>query len=310
MTGLCLMATSAAMYRDVGRRCVRGRWSCGRACPTVPVDRGDAGEGGEFAPSMHPSSGIFGEEGAGSDVRRIAGDGLRSSSFSRQAGRVLDAGTDDPVGVEVVPSPGRRRGGRSSWRGACLSVVRRRRLASMPIISTIWRRRATSSASRGPRAPNGPGVGPDPLCEQGNRLRVQSIRLGQATMALAKSRIWRGLTTHSGSPAPARAGGDGGLKATGGLKYDQGDGQAGETAGELVEPLPSRGTQKASPTGADARRGDPSKCRCRRRRREDRHDPTLRMRARARAAVRGSGLRRRRPLLAHTRALRARGGSG
>ena len=78
------------------------------------------------------------------------------------------------------------------------------RLRSMPIISTSWRRRATSSAS--PCAASlGRGRGSGRTASAKWAITSASSRsvLASRPVARAKARTWAGLTTASGSPAPA-----------------------------------------------------------------------------------------------------------
>ena len=55
------------------------------------------------------------------------------------------------------------------------------------------------------RFPKRPCLWTHALGEKGDHLRVERAGLGQAPVARPKSRIWRGLTTQSGGPTPARA---------------------------------------------------------------------------------------------------------
>ena len=80
------------------------------------------------------------------------------------------------------------------------------RLVSMPIILMIWRRRPTSSA-RWTRSGSrrGRACGRTRSAKRAITSASSVSVLAKRPIARAKSRIWRGLTTQSGNPTPARA---------------------------------------------------------------------------------------------------------
>src|SRR5215212_7950705 len=73
--------------------------------------------------------------------------------------------------------------------------------------------------------------------------------LARRPIALAKARIWRGLTTQSGSPAPARAAATVASKPPVASRTTRATGKSLRRPARRSSPFASRGTQKASPGG-------------------------------------------------------------
>lgn len=126
----------------------------------------------------------------------------------------------------------------------------RRRLASMPIISTIWRRRATSSAK--PWAcSEATGRGSGRTCSAKRAIGAASSRsvLASRPVARAKARTWAGLTTASGSPAPATAAATTASKPPVASRTTCSGASARGLPARSSSPAPSRATAQASPEG-------------------------------------------------------------
>jgi hypothetical protein len=106
---------------------------------------GDADGGGELVAADGAEFGQFGKESAHGDVAD-AGNG-----FQERLGLAPDWGSLDglaDVAVDLVEFLFQERDMTDELLARCLSEARRRRLASMPIISIICRRLPTSSAKR------------------------------------------------------------------------------------------------------------------------------------------------------------------
>ena len=110
----------------------------------IAVERRDADESGELSATEPAEFGQFGDEGSRSH-RADAGDGRE------QVFRFAPCGRGANIGVDVSVDGGELLLRKATWRSIVLasrlSVAWRRRLASMPIISTTCRRLATSSPS-------------------------------------------------------------------------------------------------------------------------------------------------------------------
>ena len=134
----------------------------------------------------------------------LPGTEVSRSSASRQAGEPRIVASISPSrsvsapwrAVSVASSVRRTRGLRA-WR---------RRLLSIAIISTTWRRLATSSASaRAGASATGLGSGRMRSANSAMTSASRAAVLARRPRARAKARIWRGLTTARGRPAPASA---------------------------------------------------------------------------------------------------------
>src|ERR1700677_806664 len=120
----------------------------------------------------------------------------------------------------------------------------------MPIISMIWRRRPTISARW---FLSGSGRGRTSGRMRSAKRAITSASsvsvLAKRPMALAKSRIWRGLTTQSGSPMPARAAATVASKPPVALRTTRATGSFFRRLTRSSSPLPSRETWNASLDG-------------------------------------------------------------
>src|SRR6202453_4051086 len=120
----------------------------------------------------------------------------------------------------------------------------------MPIISMIWRRRPTISARW---FLSGSGRGRTSGRMRSAKRAITSASsvsvLAKRPMALAKSRIWRGLTTQSGSPMPARAAATVASKPPVASRTTRATGSFFRRLPRSSSPLPSRETWNASLDG-------------------------------------------------------------
>ena len=136
-----------------------------------------------------------------------------------------------------------------------LLVMRRlarrlRRFRSAVIISTIWRLRATSSASARACAPGtGRGSGRIASAKWAIAWASRVSVLASLPVDRAKSRIWRGLTTASGRPAAHSAAAAVVSKPPVASSTTSATSSAPSRTANSSRPLPSRATAKASPDG-------------------------------------------------------------
>ena len=129
-------------------------------------------------------------------------------------------------------------------------VRRPRRFRSAVIISTIWRRRVISSPRlRACSSGTGLGSGRTASAKWAPAAASRVSVLASRPVARAKSRIWRGFTTASGSPAAQSA------PATVVSKPPVASSTISATSSlrsrdtNSSRPFPSRATEKASPDG-------------------------------------------------------------
>ena len=142
MAGFQEVALRAAMYRTRRTAAAAGDRPVAPPRAAVAIDRSDADEGGNPASIEAPELGQLGDQGAGGD---LADAGHRGQQV---LGGAPGQGAD--LAVDLLVELGQRR---LEGRERALDAVHdpgAARLApallSMPIISTIWRRLATSSA--------------------------------------------------------------------------------------------------------------------------------------------------------------------
>src|ERR1700730_2179641 len=214
------MATSAAMYRTL-RTQLRPppimRWP--RHAPESLLNGATPTSAASLRRSSAPSSGS-------SAMRVLAvtgptpGTEVKRSSVSRQAG---EARTPLSISTSMSTSSFSKK---ARWRSIFLArrlpAARRRRLDSMPIISTTCRRLATSSPSiRASCEATGRGCGLIRSANKAMTCASMASVLASFPSARAKSLIWRGLTTARGQTGSGEGRRDLGFEAAGGFEHDQ-----------------------------------------------------------------------------------------
>ena len=161
---------------------------------------GDQGAGGDRADAGHRGEQVLGRAPGRGAADRVVEVAVERGELLLQPGEMARRG-------------GAAAAGRGPGAGGWPSLV---------IISTSWRRRATSSPAPGPAA-SAAAAAPGGRARRSGRSPRRPARsvLASRPVARAKSRICRGLTTASGRPAAASAAGDRDLEAAGGLQHDQ-----------------------------------------------------------------------------------------
>ena len=213
----------------------------------VAIERRDSDERGELAPVEDAQFGQLRDEGPGGDGAD-AGHGGEDFLGLAPGGRGAHACVD--IGIDFGEFLFEEGDVAVDFLDKLFVGCARRRLVSMPIISTTCRRRATSSPSAW-ACSEATGRAGGPIFSAKSAMTSASMAsvLASLPSALAKFLIWRGLTTASGRPAPASAAATVVSKPPVASRTISEIFSASRRSMRSSKPLPSRATAKASPDG-------------------------------------------------------------